>query len=201
MAMEYGPETCLVQGEVKPLGQVLLYDDMEGVLKWERVDSLNDGEPALYTQHAYQGTYGVRIWASVDEPNGWNWGYAGRSVGMQGHKRVRASLVFRSPWLGVAEGMRLWVRYYDGRYRWQGSYQYNFGATDRVWHGLSLEVDFEKGVYGQGLLDGVDLGITGNTLARVLRIEPTVLYVIVGVGSDSFRPKEIGFDLVLVQEV
>lgn len=201
MGEEYGPETCLIQGEVKPLGHVLLYDDMEGVVKWGTVDRLTGGKPQRRGDAAYQGRWGIRISARVVRPNGWAWTYAGRSVGLRGHKHVRASLVFKGRAFLGAKGCRLWLRYYDGTYRWTGSYEYVFQAGDAHWHCLSLEMDFHKGVYVGGWLDGKDLGISGNTLSRYTTGSPEVLYVIVGVADDLGFTSYLHFDLVLVQEV
>lgn len=201
MPQEYGPQlsspTCYVPG----YGRVLLYDDVEGVLKWARVDVLEDGFAARRNDAAYQGDYGIRIAAYQASPNGWAWEYSGRSVGLRGHKHVRASVVFRSSGGIVAKGFRLWVRYYDGTYRWQGSHEYVFLTNDRGWHCLSLEMDFQRGVYVDGWLDGKDLGISGNVLSKVLNGSPEVLYVIMGVGSNQRRGLFANFDLVLVQEV
>lgn len=201
MGEEYGPEvarlTCCLPG----YGRVLLYDDMEGVLKWEKVDRLNWGLGVKSPHAAYQGTYGVQISSWVDEPNGWVWRYGGRSVGLRGHKHVKVSVVFRAPAGIGGKGFRLWVRYYDGTYRWTGSHEYLFQDADSGWHCLSLEVDFHKGVYVGGWCDGVDLGLGGSALSRWPNASPEVLYVIVGVACDIGRPKVAYFDLVLVEEV
>lgn len=201
MAQEYGPETCLIQGEVACSGTVLLYDDMEGVLKWAQVDGLENGNAWPRNDAAYQGDFGIRIASYRTVPNGWAWQYSGRSVGLRGHKRVKVSLVFRSFGGIIAKGFRLWVRYYDGTYRWTGSYEYVFQADDRGWHGLCLGMDFSQGVYVDCWLDGKDLGIAGNMLSKVLNGSPEVMYVIAGVGSNVLRGMFANFDLVLVQEV
>lgn len=201
MGEEYGPEvarlTCCLPG----YGRVLLYDDMEGVLKWAAVEGLADGSAAKRTDAAYEGSYGIRIAAYREVPNGWAWQYSGRSVGLRGHKHVRAGVVFRSVGGLVAKGFRWLVRYYDATYRWTGSVEYVFQADDRGWHHLALEVDFHKGVYVGGWIDGVDLGLGGNALSKVVNAGPEVLYVIAGVGSDQVRGLFANFELVLVEEV
>lgn len=201
MGEEYGPEpahlTCCLPG----YGRILLYDDMEGVLKWGRVDRENDGKAQRGGVAAYQGDWGIRISAKVARPNGWAWGYVGRSVGLRGHKHVRASVVFKGRSFLGAVGMRLWVRYYDGTYRWTGSHEYVFQAGDVGWHCLSLDLDFAQGVYVEGWLDGTDLGLDGGAIASRGDSGPEVMYVIVGVASDITVDRYLHFDLVLVQEV
>lgn len=201
MGKEYGPEVASLPCYLAPFGRVLLYDDMEGVVKWGAVENLSDGFEGRRNDAAYQGNYGIRLGAYQFFPNGYAWQYVGRSIGLRSHKHVRASVVFRSFGGIIAKGFRLYVRYYDGTYRWQGSYTYSFLADDRGWHCLSLEVDFSTGLYVDGWLDGISLGVSGDSLTRATNNNPEVLYMIVGVGSNQRRGLFANFDLVLVQEV
>lgn len=201
MGEEYGPEKTAVWGYVSPLSRLLLYDDLEGLLKWTAVSGLMDALPVKDNLAAYQGDYGCRISSILLVPNGLSWGYAGREFQYRLSKVIRISVRFRSHIVQV-EGFRIRVYLYWEGYKYRAQMEYLFGVNDRYWHEMIMTLDMLNGAYGPCRVDSTETFHEGNPIFK--GVNPggeTGALLTLAVGTYSARRKYAYFDLVLVEEV
>lgn len=191
-----------VLGKLPGKGGILLYDDMEGVLKWERVDGLTPASVWRRNLAAYQGDYGISLNTSIRFLDGWGWAYAGRSLGLRGYKRLQVVVVFRRRLASPSPGWRIFFRQYGSTVSYWASFSGTFGVGDDSWHQLQAVCDFETGKYGPCYLDGAGLGKEGLAIPTYPIIKPEVTLVILGCSAEIPRViRGVDYGLVLVRDV
>jgi hypothetical protein len=198
---EDGQRVCSILGKTPGADRILLYDDMEGVLKWGFIEGFTLQSCAKRDLSAYAGNYGLSVGGIVVVPDGWAWGYAGRYFPCCGLGVVCTSCIFRSRGVNTTKGFRLYVRFVFGGYRYDGFIQYDFGAADPCWHQVELVMNLFTGKYGKCSIDGQDLGMTGLGLVKLPDVGGDRAAVLVGAASDVARMRYIDCDLVLVRTI
>lgn len=223
MAIEYGAETCLVQGEVAPSGTVLLYDDMEGRLKWQAATGWPAGRRYRIGEGAYQGNYGLRLIDRVVVPNGPGLNFAGRGFGPRSFRSWKLECAWRgSPgseagyYFWVLEGIHggklwtagvAWDSYYgnwylaNGTYSWYPLSGFTVDLDKSSWHRLSLQVNLARAEYRELQVDGAAVDLRGNNIGETADAGGGYAKVILGIGFIEVGTLGGEFDCVLVKEV
>jgi len=198
---EDGQRTGSILGKVPPYGRVLLWDDMEGVLKWGKPPELPSAFPAKDTRKVYSGNHCLRTEARQEAPNGWAWQWAGRQFPFRLHKKIEFWILFSRYTLNPSPGWRIRVTVYEGYVRYSAELKGSFAPDDYGWHQAILGVDMDKKVYNKRMLDGVSQGWEGMPILGNLNPLSDQAWCIVGSAAPLRIPHYCYWDCALVLEV
>jgi hypothetical protein len=113
MGREYRRET-LIAGQLPYGGDIILYDDVEGVFVWT-ADSVED--VAIVAAEAaiiYHGSKSLKLSAATDAPAANQDGQAHRNIPLHPSKRVEVEITFRPDTAAKAKEVGIGFYFYDG---------------------------------------------------------------------------------------
>lgn len=223
MPREDGARTGYIIGRVANLGGILLYDDMEGLIKWENVPGWTASRMNFIGAAAYEGNFGMWQQCRLAVPNGISKAYKGRSFGRSKHKAWSVESLFRGSDVNSCHWFCMAIEWVVGGYRyvagvsvncingvisladdqggWRGWAYAGFKPSETAWHRWRMEVDLERGLYRRVELDGAVFDLSGESIFREETAEPEIAWVIIGVGTIRFGLANGYCDCVLVEEV
>lgn len=220
---EDGQRTCFTLGSVAQTGSLLLFDDLEGLWKWESVTGWSTGRAGRIGRAAYGGNYGGYQLARVAIPNGPGRCFMGRSFGCRsfrtwavevvigGRSGLAPELVFVA--LELVRNGRMYSAgvLYDGTYDiWgyedgQDSWALLAGVSRKLdlefWHRIRFDVDLERGEYVALDADGKVFDLRGISFGDEAGAGGDRSTMIIGVGRYTIGTSEGWFDDVLVREI
>lgn len=222
MGKEYEREIT-VQGSVPNLGPVLLFDDIEDLLKWVEAGTGGDSVFEKIATVAYNGSACLHMKsrttnaAEDDEISGY------RDTIMRPGKRYRMECLFRPDASAQSKLVFFRALLYDGtnshnaQVRWDEvntKWQYlnsvagwtdvPGGSQDLVadqFHRFLLEWDLSSGKYIRFVCDGLEVDLSGVSFYVTADASATIMRLDVGMFAGAAPPGELYFDDVLVLEI
>lgn len=222
MGKEYERQ-IMVLGEVPSLGPVLLFDDMEGLLKWAQVGDLGDDVFEKSAAVAFNGSASLHIKtrttnsAEDDETSGQ------RILFERPGLRYSIECIYQFLVQGDTKGVWFKVEMSDGALRHRielkfvaisSKWQYrNSGNTftdvpggaqgllEAGWHRIRFEFDQNKKEYIKMVSDGLEVDLTGISYYTGAEVADRWLDVQVGIIAAAVGPVEGYFDDVLLLEI
>jgi hypothetical protein len=210
---ETDPGRIHVIGAAENHGQRIMYDDMEGVLKWGSII----GWPSVAIRKmgavVYGGNFAIQLYSLRDIPNGVIFGYMGRRIPGPRLGIFRAEVRMTSeienpgisPPIVVTVGSALKVEWRDGTKRRitgirfnrydktaelfdENLYDdvvgvFNGGDLGRVWHHLWFEYDTGNEKYVSAGIDGAVYAVGEHTAGIVDDSGPVQCNFLVGIGN------------------
>ena len=197
---EDGQRTCFTLGKTPGAERILLWDDLEGLLKWHTLTGW--GLPARYKigAAAFDGNYGMRLYAKRAIADGYQYLGAARSFPMVRDGILRAELVAMVPLASSFDGFGIALQWWDGvkKYDVRAIYESTnnyfmwfkgnctladtglalLARAKGVWHRLWLEIDLARKEYVSVGIDGDTVQLDGNKICAVPDAGPVVAYVI-----------------------
>jgi len=173
---EDGQRTCWVLGQTPGLERILLYDDMEGLVKWTADGLIPIGGIVRDTAFVFGGNYSLRLRNVGPPPDGLGWWYvyrtfAGVSVGV-----LECVGRFKLDPLALAFGYGIVLAFYRGGIRTEYGWRYNYATqvleyidpvsgqwfgwaagiwlAPEAWHEVVLRADVGRGRMGVCGVDG-----------------------------------------------
>lgn len=218
---EDGQRTVFTLGKTPGQERILVYDDMEGVLKWKTDGIVPIGISGKSQTHVYNGNWAYRIGREIYKPNGAIWRSYYRWIARGESDRVKASGLFRKGGVPSAFGygieltvVRSGVRRQWG-FRYRGAtgalYYYNSlgwwwtlwpllaPGSDDAWHQLGFTVDLESSRYDLLLVDALVFNLS-HLFGQTRSVwDGDSLKVGVMVGNQAYGTANVWVDDVLVR--
>lgn len=220
---EDGLRTCFTLGKLTTKGGVLLYDDMEGVLKWESSSLWSPAGVMRASAHAYHGNYGIGV-SKSRRTNGSEWFHVARTFvrrAVTGFFEVSA--LYRLSAGSPTSGYRLLIHEHkenvwraagiqwtipDGKFKyldsdgiWVNVPGSPPGLNDDGWHRLWFRVEFERGIYLAAGADSRTFEIGGEACRVISWSYPDVAKIEIGLLMVGLGTVGMSVDEVLVREV
>lgn len=213
----------MVLGQVPLLGPVVLYDDIEGLLKWAKGGTGGDDTLEKDATVAYNGLASLHAKTRATNPAADDFVTALRHAYQRPGKRYRLELLWNFALSANAKNVRFRVLLYDGTYlhtielaylppnnKWQ--YLNSAGAmadvtdgaqalTEAAWHRVMFEWDENAGKYLNFVSDGLELDLSAVEYYKAANASAVRQTVMIYVTAVAGIPPEAWFDDVLLTEI
>ena len=222
MGEEYVRQILLL-GYVPTLGPVVLYDDMEGLLKWTKEDGVGDSVFEKNATVAYNGSYSLHMKTRTTTATAGDLISGYRSTFQRTGGRYRIEFLMRidasasaaSTWVKVliANGVdgKTWkISYDEVNAKWQyfektsGLIDIPGGGQSLVadqFHRVMFEIDENKREYISFTCDGLYVDMRGFLCDVVAGAAPVNMKVSFGLVAGAAPPGELYIEDVLVMEM
>jgi len=211
-----------VIGLVEKLGTVILFDDIEDLLKWSGAGVGTDWTVAKSTAMAFNGSASLYIQTKATTPAAGDYAWAYRNIYLPGAKKMSLELFWRLTSATLMGEIEYRLFYYDSAMRHEAKliylppeekWQYQDSAGSRqdipggaqklhhdTWHRAKMIVDFEKDEYVILISDALVLDLSGLTLKTVADTTGQVLQIGLLVRTKTAAQADIYFDDIFVKE-
>lgn len=220
---EDGQRTCFTLGKTPGAERVLLWDDLEGSLKWGRVPGWGRPRSAKLGAAAFGGDYGLRMTDRRGIPNGPQFSGTGRIFPMVRDGILRVECVASVPVVLGLLGFGIAVEWTDGSKRYDVRVFYDdesfyfawygprCGWVDTglpwirrapgAWHRLWMEIDLVRKEFVNVGIDADTVQLDGAKICAVADAGPVVATVILFCMTIYTEVRSVHFDDVLVRTV
>jgi hypothetical protein len=212
----------MVLGQVSNLGPVILYDDMEGLLKWGF--SGTDTEIAdLSATVAYNGSKSIHMATDATPAGAGEYVEGHRLTYQRPGKRYAAELIWRCTDMAKVLHFRLQISIYDGTTEHiisldylgpEAKWQYNGAAGAPVdvpggaqalvnlgWHRLEMQYDEALGQHIKMVSDGLEIDMSGIAYYTAASATGSQQQIKIEIMAVTMEQAEGWFDDVLIREI
>jgi hypothetical protein len=198
---EDGLERGFILGKTPGAERILLYDDMEGLLKWGAIEGAVCLSLARDSIAAYGGNYGIRFGSRCVVPNGPCWGWVGRYFPASPCKRFEVVALFRRPYVGASDHWGVSVYVYDGVHKFFVEVYGPYDFLGLGWHQIIVRFDLHSEVITYCRLDGEVQYWEGQPVYKVVDTSPVRAFIFLRTGTADTRIRSMYWDDVLVRAV
>lgn len=220
---ENGQRTCFILGKTPGAERVLLWDDLEGLLKWTSSAGWGSPRVSKASLAAFGGSWGLQVLNRRTIPDGFVYPGAGRRFPMVRDGILRAESVMMTPSVGGQDGFGIALQWYDGTNRYDvrvayesitdpfmywgsGGYWEDTGLAklpraEDVWHRVWMEIDLVRKEYVNVGIDADTVQLDGVKIYSTADAGPVVASVILFVAMYHVGTLKGYFDDVLLRTI
>jgi len=213
----------MVLGEVPSLGPVIVFDDIEDLLKWAKGEGVGDSVFEKDITYAYNGSACLHMKTRTTDAAALDQIDAHRFVAERPGRRYRYEIFWRFPdraktlevWfdseiVGAGNIYRAGVQYLPNANVWAyqdagGTFVQVPGSAQKLeplgWHRLTFEFDLSKEKYIKMVSDGLEIDMKDLALYSVSSDLGHYMKVFVRLVTSGAAAAEMYFDDVLVMEI
>jgi hypothetical protein len=222
MGKEYIREV-MVLGSVPSLGRVILFDDMEDLLKWDKSGTGGDDTLEKSQTEVYNRDYALHAKTRVTNPLEDDYVVATRKLFQRPGKRYRLELSFFTDAGNSVDLYRFECEIYDGTYLHQVAVRYDAGndkwqyfssgaawtdvtdgaqgLADNRWHHMLFEFDEANGEFIRIVSDSLEMDMSGISYRKSANAGAVAFDVNLRITANTAPPGEVYYDDVLVMEI
>jgi len=211
-----------VIGLVEQLGTVLLFDDIEDLLKWMGYGTGTDWVVEKSTTEAFSGSASLHLKTRITTPAAGDYVAATRRFALSIGKKLSVELRLRYVSKALVDRIMIGFGHYDGamyRRGWigfyppEGKWMYFTsggvmedipGAVQRLhedgWHRVKLVMDFEKSEYVSFQCNELVIDMTGKPIRVTPDTRDSFTMVVIEVWTETAAQAESYFDDILCKE-
>jgi len=211
-----------VVGLVEQLGTVLLFDDIEDLLKWEGSGTGTDWVIEKDMTEAFSGNASLHLQTRATTPAIGDYIHAERKFALSTGKKLSVEFRFKYVSKTLVDRIVVGFGYFDGSYYHRGfvyfypperkwGYLKSDGTTadipgasqklhERAWHRVKLILDFEKDEYALFQCNDLVVDMSGTALRVTSNTTDAYTFVVFEVWTETAAQAESYFDDVFCKE-
>jgi len=215
-------EQVEVIGLVEKLGRVILFDDIEDLLKWRGIGTGTDWTVAKSTTEAMNGAASLYVQTKATTPAIGDYAQGYRNIYLPGAKKMSLELFWLLTSDTLVSDIHFHLVYYDSTKRHTAALRYlppeqkwmyrDSGAVfrdapggaqklhTRTWHRVKIVIDYEKDEYVKLVSDALVIDLSGLKIETVSDTTGQVLQIGLRVITETAAQADAYFDDVFVRE-